>query len=133
MLINTVRGGIITSPPYSIALNYVENDEHALKFLQKNPKKCSDSFIGVRGNGKERAKLYQEDMKTAYKEMARVLKPSRMIAIILGNATIDGKAITTVEECEQTFQELGLKKLHKINKIIFGLYNTMQQEDILIF
>jgi len=30
--------GIITSPPYSVALNYVENDAHALKELWLRPR-----------------------------------------------------------------------------------------------
>jgi len=44
--------GIVTSPPYSIALDYVQNDEHSLKDLGYDVLKIRDDFIGVRGSGK---------------------------------------------------------------------------------
>jgi tRNA G10 N-methylase Trm11 len=41
--------GIVTSPPYSIALDYVSNDAHALKELGYNLSEIREEFIGVRG------------------------------------------------------------------------------------
>lgn len=128
---NSVNG-IITSPPYSIALNYVTNDLHSLDYLGVDSRAATNDFVGVRG-GSKRVKLYEEDMQNAYAEMARVLKPGRKAAIVLGDATVNGERIPTVQNCEQTFFDFGFKKLHKINKIIFGLYNVMRREDILIF
>ncbi len=125
--------GVITSPPYSIALNYVANDAHALRFLGRDPEVFAGEFIGVRGSGARRAALYEEDMRAAYAEIARVLRPGRMAAIVLGDAVVGGSRVPTVKNCEETFRRLGFRQLHKINKIIFGLYNVMQREDILIF
>ena len=125
--------GVITSPPYSIALNYVANDAHALGFLGRDIRKCAEEFIGVRGTGAARVSLYEEDMRAVYAEIARVLKPGRMAAIVLGDATVGGARVPTVQNCEDTFRDLGFRRLHKVNKIIFGLYNVMQREDILIF
>lgn len=125
--------GVITSPPYSIALNYVDNDKHALRFLGKEPKTAAEDFIGVRGNGKERVALYEQDMQAVYAEIARVLRPGRMAAIVLGDATVGGLRVPTVKNCEDTFRDMGFRQVDRINKIIFGLYNVMQQEDILLF
>lgn len=125
--------GVITSPPYSIALNYVTNDEHALRYLGIDPEKAAGDFIGVRGRGGGRVTLYEDDMRKSYAEIARVLKPGRCAAIVLGDATVGGTRVPTVQNCKDTFHKLGFRKLHKINKIIFGLYNVMQREDILIF
>jgi len=77
--------GIITSPPYSVALNYVENDAHALKELGYDLERIKEEFIGVRGLGKSRFELYEEDMGKAYAEMARVIKPSGKAAVIIGS------------------------------------------------
>ncbi|MDE3067205.1 MAG: hypothetical protein KGJ60_06585 [Verrucomicrobiota bacterium] len=66
--------GIITSPPYSIALNYVENDAHSLEALGYDLTHIKDEFIGVRATGRKRFDLYEDDMGRAYAEMARVLK-----------------------------------------------------------
>ncbi|MEM3489802.1 MAG: DNA methyltransferase, partial [Nitrososphaerota archaeon] len=41
--------GIITSPPYSIALDYVANDAHAFTELGYNLSEIKETFIGVRG------------------------------------------------------------------------------------
>ena len=125
--------GVLTSPPYSIALNYVSNDEHALRYLGADPQAAAADFIGVRGSGSERIALYESDMRTAYSEIARVLKPGRKAAIVLGDATVNGARVPTVRHCEDVFRGMGFRRLDKINKIIFGLYNVMQREDILIF
>ena len=125
--------GIITSPPYSIALDYVQNDIHSLIDLGYDVLKIRDSVIGVRGNGKNRIELFNEDMKKSYKEMYRVLKPNRYAVIVIGNATYQGQEIKTVEFTIDYMQSLGFELVHNINKIIFGLYNVMKKENVLIF
>ncbi|PIP70305.1 MAG: hypothetical protein COW90_06025, partial [Nitrospirae bacterium CG22_combo_CG10-13_8_21_14_all_44_11] len=44
--------GIITSPPYSIALDYVENDAHSLEDMGYELNEIREDFVGVRGKGK---------------------------------------------------------------------------------
>lgn len=89
--------GVITSPPYSIALDYVENDKHALKALGYDVESLREVFIGVRGKGKDRLELYDEDMRKSIDEMYRVLKLGKYAVIIIGNATYQGKEIKTTE------------------------------------
>lgn len=125
--------GIITSPPYSIALDYVSNDAHALKVLGFSLAEIREQFIGVRGRGIERLDLYNQDMKKSYEEMYRVLKPQRFAAIVIGNASYMSEEIKTVEFTIDYCQKLGFKLVENIDKIIFGLYNVMQRENILIF
>lgn len=125
--------GIITSPPYSIALDYVSNDSHALKVLGGNLSEIREYFIGVRGRGSERINLYNEDMKKSYNEMYRVLKSGKFAVIVIGNATYMGEEIKTVEFTIDYCQKIGFKLVSNIDKIIFGLYNVMQKENILIF
>ncbi|MEO0144577.1 MAG: DNA methyltransferase [candidate division WOR-3 bacterium] len=125
--------GIITSPPYSVALDYVSNDAHALRELGYNLSMLREKFIGVRGKGKERIDLYNEDMKKSLSEMFRVLKPSKYAVIIIGNATYMGQEVKTVEFVIEYAEKIGFRLIRNINKIIFGLYNVMQKENILIF
>jgi len=125
--------GIVTSPPYSIALDYVSNDAHALKTLGYNLKELREEFIGVRGKGQIRIDLYNEDMKKSLEEMYRVLKPGKYAVIVIGNATYQGKEIKTVEFMIDYAEKIGFKLVKNIDKIIFGLYNVMQKENILIF
>jgi len=125
--------GIITSPPYSIALNYVANDSHSLQALGYDLKKISDDFIGVRGIGLNKFKLYDEDMEIAYKQMYAALKPGRYCAVVIGNVTFQGEEIDTTQIATDACVKIGFKLVSKMEKIIFGLYNVMQKEYILIF
>jgi len=133
LLENNSIDGIITSPPYSIALDYVSNDAHALKVLGYELSEIREEFVGVRGRGQERINLYNQDMKRSYEEMYRVLKPKRFAAIVIGNATYMGEEIKTVEFTIDYCQKIGFRLVKNIDKIIFGLYNVMQKENILIF
>ncbi|KUK32080.1 MAG: putative RNA methylase [Thermoanaerobacterales bacterium 50_218] len=125
--------GIITSPPYSIALDYVSNDAHALKTLGYDLQELREEFIGVRGKGQRRIDLYNEDMRKSLQEMHRVLKPQKCAVIVIGNATYQGKEIKTVEFIIDYAEKIGFRLVKNIDKIIFGLYNVMQKENILIF
>jgi len=125
--------GIVTSPPYSIALDYVSNDAHALKTMGYDLRELREEFIGVRGKGQRRIDLYNEDMKKSLEEMYRVLKPRKYTVIVIGNATYQGRELKTVEFIIDYAEKLGFKLVKNIDKIIFGLYNVMQKENILIF
>ncbi len=125
--------GIITSPPYSIALDYVSNDAHALKVLGYDLIELREKFIGVRGRGQKRIDLYDDDMRRSLEEMYRVLKPEKYAVIVVGNATYQGKEVKTVEFIIDQAEKIGFDLVENIDKIIFGLYNVMQRENILIF
>jgi DNA modification methylase len=125
--------GIITSPPYSIALDYVKNDAHSLTALGYDIKKVKEDFIGVRGTGKKKVEMYNKDMERSYDEMYRALKPGKYCVIVIGNATIQGEEVRTVEMTVDHMTKLGFSLEKNMDKIIFGLYNVMQKEYILIF
>ena len=125
--------GIITSPPYSIALNYVANDAHSLKALGYDLNKIKEDFIGVRGTGLNKFELYDKDMEKAYSEMYRVLKKDKYCVVIIGNVTFQGQEINTTQNVINYCEKIGFRTIKKIEKIIYGLYNVMQKEYILIF
>lgn len=125
--------GIITSPPYSIALDYVENDEHSLQDLGYEVVKLREDFIGVRGNGKNKIELYNQDMAKAYSEFHRILKKGKYAVIVIGNATFQGKEVQSVEFTIDYMTQIGFSLERNILKLIFGLYNVMKKENILIF
>ncbi len=129
---NTIDG-IVTSPPYSIALDYVKNDAHSLEALGLNIKQIKEKFIGVRGLNSERIELYNQDMAKSIDEMFRVLKPRKFCVIVIGDASYLGERIKTVEFTINYATKIGFKLIKSIDKIIFGLYNIMQKENILIF
>lgn len=125
--------GIITSPPYSIALNYVKNDAHTLEAMGNDLETIQDEFIGVRGHGFERFELYNKDMEQCFKHMYRVLKPGRYCVVVIGNVTYQGKKVRTSEWAKEACKKAGFDLIKEINKIIFGLYNVIQEEFIQIY
>ncbi len=125
--------GIITSPPYSIALNYVANDAHALKALGYDLNSIKEDFIGVRGTNMNKFRLYNADMSKCFGEMHRVLKPNKFCIIVIGNVTYQGEEINTTEVTIDSCKKAGFEFLEMVDKIIFGLYNVMQKEYILFF
>ena len=125
--------GIITSPPYSIALDYVKNDAHALEALGFDTKVIKEEFIGVRGTNSNRIVLYNQDLMKSIDEMFRVLKSGKFCVIIIGDASYLGERIKTVDFTLQYAEKSGFKLIKNIDKIIYGLYNVMQKENILIF
>ena len=125
--------GIITSPPYSIALNYMENDRHALEVLNEDVNELSKKCIGVKGKGKQKLAYYEEDMHKCYNEMHRVLKQGHQCVVVIGEATIDGECTQNVEDAINHCKSIGFKLKENLPKIIFGLYNTIKDERVLFF
>ena len=125
--------GIITSPPYSIALDYVKNDAHALEVLGHDLERIREGFIGVRGKGKEKIELYNKDLERSYGEMHRVLREGKSCVVVIGNATLQGKEVKTVDKTIDYCEGIGFMLEKNMDKIIFGLYNVIQKENILMF
>jgi hypothetical protein len=125
---------IITSPPYSIALDYVKNDKHALSALGEDVREIREEFIGLRGRGAtRRLDNYNEDMKVAFREMARVLRIGAPLIMVIGDATVGGRERTTTSEMVAWGEAEGLTLEREMPKIVFGLYNVMSDEKVLFF
>jgi len=125
---------VITSPPYSIALDYVKNDEHALQDLGVDVESARDHFIGVAGHGpRDRMARYNADMKLVLEQIARALKHDAPAVLVLGDATLDGSEVTTTEDIVSWADDVGLRIEHSLCKIVYGLYNMIKDEKILFF
>jgi hypothetical protein len=125
--------GIVTSPPYSIALDYIANDAHAFRALGYDLEKMRNEFVGVRGKGESRIELYNQDMIRSFSQMHRVLEKGRYCAIVIGDATYQGLKVKTIDFTIEQCEKLGFALVHNINKIIYGLYNVMQTDNTLVF
>ncbi len=126
--------GIITSPPYSFAIDYASNDEDQLKYLGLDVEMLKEKMIGLRGENKtERLENYFEDMKTVCLEISRVLKLNKYAVIIIGSNTNQTGGIRLEDKIISFCEGANLKLIKSIIKPIKGLRNTMKEEYVLFF
>jgi SAM-dependent methyltransferase len=130
---NASVDAILTSPPYAMTLDYIENDRHAFQALGYNPLMIRDNFIGVRGNKKNQIDLFMEDIKQAYEEMYRVLRPGCWCVIIVGNRSFGPEVLDlpalTIDLCSNA----GFEFVRVVEKPLGGRRMDRGTESILMF
>lgn len=134
--------GIIFSPPYSFAIDYLSNDAFHLNFLGVETAKLRERMIGLRGKKMpEKVMLYKEDMDRVLFECSRVLRPGRICTIIVGtNNNQLAKALKIPIQEVQGIHDIlidlasthGLQLIKKMSRPITGISNTMRREYILM-
>ena len=134
--------GIIFSPPYSFAVDYLANDSFHLNFMGIDIDALRGNMIGLRGRQlSERYQFYREDMGKVLTECARVLRPDCFCTIIVGtNNNQLGKVFGVSPDAVQGLHEIlidmgegcGFKPVKIMSRPIIGISNTMRREYILI-
>jgi tRNA G10 N-methylase Trm11 len=130
--------GIITSPPYSFAIDYLEGDRTQLEYFGYDIKSLRNRMIGLRGSDlKNKVYNYFEDMNKTVEEMSRVLKEESYCVIIIGSNTaqleraLTGMGVNLEDELTKIAEkhDLGLSK--RITRPIEGIRNVMKNESVL--
>lgn len=140
---NSSMDGILFSPPYSFAVDYVENDAPHLRMLGADLDDVREHIVGLRGRTvRQKFDTYVEDMKLVLNECARVLRSQHCCAIVIGTNSnqlgkLFGKAPDQVEGLDEVMIRLaeaaGMTFVRRFERRIVGLANTMRDEDILLF
>lgn len=126
--------GVITSPPYSFAIDYVDNDKPQLEYLGYEPAKLKEDMIGLQGRGiSEKLELYFNMLDKVFEELARVTKKGSKTIFIVGTNDIQTKGVRLETKIKELAEGQKFKFLFEILKPIKGLQNTMKEEYILIF
>jgi len=133
--------GIIFSPPYSFAVDYIANDSFHLQALGIDTAQLREKMVGIRGGPQLRDKYetYRQDMAKVLSECGRVLRPGGLCTIVIGtNSNQISKALHIAEKQVQGLNELigqlapenGLVFVQQIDRPVIGLMNTMREEHI---
>lgn len=132
---DSVVDGIITSPPYSFAIDYIENDLPQLEFLGINVEELRQDLIGLSGGKKkaDRIDAYLIDMRTIFSEMSRVLKPEKYCVVIIGSNEIQTGGILFHNELISFAPKYGFSLEKAMLKPIRGIQNSMTDEYVLFF
>ena len=134
--------GVIFSPPYSFAIDYLENDEFHLGYMGADIGSLRKEMVGLRGQTlRQKYELYKADMDKVMAECSRVLRPGKICTIVVGtNNNQLGKILGVSPEEVQGIDELlsglgashGLKLIRKLSRQITGMANTMRTEFIVM-
>jgi len=125
---------VITSPPYSFAIDYIENDKEQLEFLGYNTKELKSKLIGLKGKNKtERLSNYFSDMNKMCEETSRILKNGKYFTMIIGSNTNQTGGIRLEQTIIDSAKKYKMPLIKSILKPIKGMRNTMKDEFILIF
>ena len=125
---------IITSPPYSFAINYLKNDQPQLEYLGYNLEVLRQEMIGLQGRGvANKLEIYFDKIDSALGEMKRVSKRNAPIVIVIGTNDIQTAGVILETKVIELGEKRGLKFELDLKKPIRGLQNTMKEESILFF
>jgi len=125
---------VITSPPYSFAIDYVENDKDQLEYLGYDTKELKTRMIGLKGKFiNDKLENYFSDMEQFCSEVARVLKKGKYFIMIIGSNTNQTGGIRLEQTVIDSAHKVGLELVKSILKPIKGMRNTMKDEYILFF
>jgi len=118
--------GIVTSPPYAEAIDYLNMDAHgllAMGFSKRKLRSLKRRMIYA-------DKRYAKNMALAYYEMDRVLKPGGRVAVVIGNSR--GK--DNIRFTKRFFAKRGYRLLMDVEELIAstGVY-SIQFDHILLF
>ena len=135
--------GVLFSPPYSFALDYVENDAPHLQLLGADLDKLRECMVGLRGHTlRQKFETYVDDMKLVLNECARVLRAQCYCAIVIGTNSnqlgkVFGKEPEEMDGLDAVIIRLaessGLSFVRCFERRIVGLANTMREENIVLF
>ena len=126
--------GIITSPPYSFAIDYVENDKDQLEYMGYDTTELKNNLIGLKGRYKrDKLASYFEDMDTFCCEAGRVLKKNKYLVIVIGSNTNQTGGIRLEKSVIDSANKYALPLVKSMMKTIKGIRNTMKEEYVLIF
>ena len=106
---------IITSPPYSFAIDYVDNDLPQIEYLGYSTDEIKQKMIGLQGRGiKEKLKMYFDNLSIALKEMKRVTKNNGTVVIIVGTNDIQTQGVRLETNIREIAESQGLKFISQI-------------------
>lgn len=134
--------GIIFSPPYSFAIDYLENDSFHLGYLGVDIDVLREDMVGLRGKSRlEKYNNYVSDMDKVISECSRVLRPGGICSIVVGTNNNQLSKILKVppdqvrgidELFVESASKYQLKCVRRISRKITGMANTMRTEYILM-
>ncbi len=125
---------VLTSPPYSLASDYVRSDYPQLQFLGIDVHELREKLIGLTPrNVRERVERYFTDMEQVFGAIARVLKPHKWFVLVIGKPTLREAPADFLDRIQQMVEQQGFRLYRDIPKPIKGTRDEWHEEHILFY
>ena len=132
--------GVLFSPPYSFAIDYVENDRPQLEMLGVDLSCLKANMVGLVGCGRtaeervaSRVSNYFLDMEKIMQHCERVLRPGGYCVIVVGSNTNQTGGVSLEDGLIEIGGTIGIPLEFQVLREIEGIRNTMREESILFF
>lgn len=132
--------GVLFSPPYSFAIDYVENDRPQLEMLGVDVKQLKAGMVGLNGEGRTKEELIRSRLETYFTDMERimieckrVLKPEAFCVIVVGSNINQTGGISLEDGLISIGEKIRMPLEFQIMREIEGIRNTMRDEYLLFF
>ena len=132
--------GVLFSPPYSFAIDYVENDRSQLQFLGVDVAQLKSKMVGLVGSGSTKQAVtdsrvcnYFNDMELIMRNCERVLRPGKYCTIVIGSNTNQTGGVSLENGLIEIGDRIGMPLEFSIMREIEGIRNTMREEYLLFF
>jgi DNA modification methylase len=120
---------VITSPPYSFAIDYVENDKSQLDIMGFDTDKLKEKMIGLKGKDKEeKISIYFKDIEKLCAETSRVIKNGKYFVVIIGSNTIQTGGVRLEQTIINSAKKYNMHHVRSIFKPIKGMRNIMEEK-----
>jgi DNA methylase len=125
---------IVTHPPYIGSIPYAEYGLLSLRWLGADPKKLDRELTGGRRQSPNVVKRFEASYKAMFEESWRVLRPGRIIFLLVGNPVVKGSVIdlevmTMTLAGQVGFELMAVTKRKGVNRRA----NKMGEESLLFF
>lgn len=132
--------GVVFSPPYSFAIDYLDNDRLQLEFMGVDVQGLKERMVGLRlergteGTLVERkVSTYFQDMDRVLGECSRVLKRGRCCVVVVGSNTNQTGGVFLEDTLVELARRQGMLLFKDTVREIEGIRNTMRDEHLLFF
>jgi tRNA G10 N-methylase Trm11 len=98
---------IVTHPPYIGSIPYAEYGLLSLVWLGHDPRKLDNQLTGGRRQSSRVVERFEEGFREMLSEAGRVLKPHKMMVMLVGSPLVKGKRVDLAEMAKRLGSHAG--------------------------
>ncbi len=125
---------VLTSPPYSLASDYLRTDYPQLKFLGVDVQALRHNLIGLEPSDiSERIERYFADLQQVFSAITRVLKRHKWFVLVIGKPSLRSAPEDFIDRVRALVEQQGFRLYRDVPKPVKGTRDELHEEHIFFF